>query len=359
LFFTNSNHQAAPIMRGNSFGHNLVMTSFGESHGPAIGVVIDGCPAGLEISEARIAEALQRRRPGQSPFVSARNEPDLPEVLSGILGGFSLGTPIAVVVRNQDARSEEYKVDRIRPGHADAVWTQKFGIRDRRGGGRSSGRETIARVIGGGIAECILPKTTTIVGHTIQIGSIRAKPPDTALTRAQVDKFATRCPDPDAALQMEQAIDAARSEGDSLGGIAEILVDGLPAGLGDPVFHKLKSDLTAALMSVGAVVGVTLGDAGREIEYRGRLFHALPDFQAFTETTHGFSGGISNGDRIGIRVYIKPPSTIGHQALEGRHDPCLLPRSIPVLEAMTAFTLADHYLTSRLDRFDDRGGSAQ
>lgn len=337
-------------MRGNSFGHNLVMTSFGESHGPALGVVIDGCPAGVEIAEEKIVAALQRRRPGQSRYVSARNEPDIPEVLSGIFEGRSLGTPIAVLIRNQDARSAEYLPDRIRPGHADAVWIRKFGIRDHRGGGRASGRETVARVIAGAIAECILPETTSILGYTLQIGNICAKTVRSALTREHVDAEPTRCPDPDAARLMEQAIEESRGDGDSLGGIAVLQVDGLPAGLGEPVFHKLKADLSAALMSVGAVVGVTLGDAVREIEYSGRSFHARPDSRIFTATTHGFSGGLSNGDRLGIRIYVKPPSTIGRQALEGRHDPCLLPRIIPVLEAMTAFTLADHYLTSRLDR---------
>lgn len=339
-------------MRGNSFGHNLVMTSFGESHGPAMGVVVDGCPAGISLDASTLLTALQRRRPGLGSLTSARMEPDEPELLSGVFNGRTLGTPIAVLIRNLDARSTDYTREMKRPGHADDVWETKFGLRDPRGGGRASGRETVARVIAGAIAEKILPASVSIVGFTAQIGPVRVTRVPSELSRARVDAHETRCPDPEVADMMANEIAHARAEGDTLGGMAQIQVDGLPVGLGDPVFHKLKSELASGLMSVGAVVGVTLGDAAEEVACRGSVFHSSDADSGVPTMAHGIQGGLSNGDRIILRVYIKPVSSLGPIAKLGRHDPCLLPRIIPVLEAMTSFILADLYLTSHLDRLE-------
>jgi chorismate synthase len=338
-------------MRGNSIGKNLVLTSFGESHGTAIGAVIDGVPAGIPLNAGDIAQALSRRRPGQSDITTARNEPDEPELLSGVFEGRTLGTPVAVIVRNTAQRSEDYSPDQYRPGHADKVWEDKYGIRDYRGGGRASGRETIARVVAGAVAEKILPPGVRIVGYTQRVGPVVAGQIPPGLTRNIVDAHPTRCPDPGAAEEMQRLIAQYKEDGDSLGGTAIVRASGVPAGLGEPVFHKVKSALAAAITSVGAVAGIMFGVTEDDLELPGSVFHEelAP---GIARRSYGIQGGITNGEDIVLRVYVKPPSTTGDAAKKGRHDPCLLPRIVPVLEAMTAFTLADLYLGARLDRME-------
>jgi chorismate synthase len=339
-------------MRGNTFGHLLTLTTFGESHGTALGAVIDGCPTGIPLDIDDFASALQRRRPGHSAITSARAEDDVPAILSGVLEGRTLGTPICVIVRNTDARPADYRRGTMRPGHADKTWEEKYGIRDHRGGGRASGRETIGRVIGGVVAEKILPSTVRIVGFTRQIGGIAAEDLPEEMERATVDAHPTRCPDPAAAERMQQELLACKAAGDSRGGIAELRIDGVPAGLGEPVFRKAKSELASALMSIGAVIGVTLGDAPVDALLDGRSFHdeALSPREGISLRAQGIQGGITNGERITLRAFVKPTSTIGELAQRGRHDPCIVPRIIPVLEAMAALVLADLYLARRLDR---------
>jgi len=338
-------------VRGNSFGRFLVLTTFGESHGPALGAVIDGCPAGIHIAHQDFAAALRRRRPGQSSMTSSRKEDDEPEILSGIFENVTLGTPIAVIVRNMDARSEDYDPKTMRPGHADVVWEEKYRIRDHRGGGRASGRETLARVIGAVVAEKILPASVHIVAFTRRIGTLEARYVPENLTRALVDEHATRCPDSEVAERMSEELLRCKADGDSRGGIVELWIDGVPAGWGEPVFRKMKSDLAAALMSVGAVIGVALGDSCNEVVLPGSVFHAInPESSNQSPRSYGIQGGITNGDRITLRAFIKPVSTIGALARQGRHDPCIVPRVVPVLEAMVALVVADFSLQQRLDR---------
>ncbi len=339
-------------MRGNSFGNFLVLTTFGESHGPALGAVLDGMPAGVHLSTEHIAAELRRRRPGQSAVTSGRLEEDVPEILSGVFEDVTLGTPIAVIVRNTDARSEDYDAHVYRVGHAESVWEQKYGLRDYRGGGRTSGRETLARVIAGAIAGRLLPPDLSIVAFVSQIGNIAARVSDETLNRIHVDSFATRCPDTDADKSITQELLRCKESGDSLGGIIELRIDGVRAGLGEPVFNKAKSALTAAMMSIGAVSGVSLGDAFSESSLPGNIFHLQQDgaHPGTDVRAHGIQGGLTNGQRITLRVAIKPTSTIGQQARQGRHDPCIAPRIVPVVEAMSALVLADLLLAQRLDR---------
>ena len=339
-------------MRGNTFGRALTLSTFGESHGVALGALIDGCPAGVSLDPEKIKAALDRRRPGQSDITTSRSEPDTPEILSGVFEGKTLGTPICVIVRNSDARSQDYDPNYFRAGHADRVWQDKYGHRDHRGGGRASGRETLSRVIGGAVAEAILPKEVSIVGFTRQIGThVALTMPE--LTREQVDEHPTRCPDPQIAALIEAELRACKEAGDSRGGVVEIWIDGVPRGLGEPVFNKAKSALAGALMSVGAVVGVELGTAHADAAARGVDFHSgvsgSGDDAGISPAANGIQGGITNGERIVLRAYFKPASTVGSMAKQGRHDPCIVPRAVPVLEAMVALTLADLYLLARLD----------
>lgn len=337
-------------MRGNSFGSVFVLTTFGESHGPALGAVVDGCPAGLPLREDDLRRALARRRPGHGDLVSPRHEADDPEILSGVLDGITLGTPIAVLVRNTDARSADYDPAELRPGHADRPWRDKYGIRDHRGGGRSSGRETLGRVIGGAIARILLPPEVTIHAFTRQIGPLCATSVPDTLTEALIDAHPVRCPDPTVREDMAALVAEHAAHGDSLGGVAELWIDNVPSGLGEPVFHKSHAALTAALMSVGAVRGVSLGDAAQDILLPGSRFHEeAPDLTGLALRSHGIQGGLTTGQRIVLRVFVKPPSTLGAAALRGRHDACILPRVLPVLEAMAALVLADLLLLARLD----------
>ena len=338
-------------MRGNSFGNFFVLTSFGESHGAALGAVVDGCPAGVPLDPARIDAALRRRRPGQSAITSARSEEDQAEILSGVYEGRTLGTPITVIVRNTDARSGDYRREEFRVGHADRTWEEKFAVRDHRGGGRSSGRETIARVIGGAIAEALLPQDLRILGFARQIGHIGIQQLPDELTRAKVDSFITRCPDPEANAAITEELLRLGEQGDSVGGIAELRITGVPRGIGEPVFRKTEALLAAAMMSVGAVSGVALGDAFTECLLPGSEFHlSVPGSPpGVARRSYGIQGGITSGEPIVLRVAVKPPSTVGEAARRGRHDPCIVPRIIPVLESMAALVLADLHLASRLD----------
>jgi chorismate synthase len=330
----------------NTFGELFRVTTFGESHGPALGAVIDGCPAGVPLDVATVQAALDRRRPGQSALTSPRKELDQVEVLSGVYEGKTLGTPIAMLVRNVDARSQDYQTLRTqdRPGHADFTWRARFGHRDPRGGGRTSARETVSRVMAGAVAEAFLrdalPEART-VGWVSVVGDVSCEPPAAALTREQVDAHATRCPDPRAAELMAQRISAAKDAGDSLGGAVDVRVTGLPVGLGEPVFGKLKATLSGALASIPAVAAVAIGphDVMQRLSTKGSAFHSDP------RAWGGIQGGLSNGNPLELRVWFKPPSTLREHALNGRHDPCVLPRAVPIVEAMVALTLADARLS--------------
>jgi chorismate synthase len=330
----------------NTLGELFRLTTFGESHGPALGAVIDGCPAGVPLTREQIQAALDRRRPGQSVLTTARQELDQVEILSGVFEEKTLGTPIAAMVRNQDQRSKDYDALKTvdRPGHADAVWRNRFKHRDHRGGGRTSGRETLCRVIGGAIAEAMLAReipALRIVGWVAQVGPLKAPTPLPGLSRAQVDAHPTRCPDPTVAEQMSARILEAKEAGDSLGGIIEVRVEGLPEGLGEPVFGKVKAVLAQGLASVGAVTGVVWGppDLFSELELSGKAFHAKKSSYG------GIQGGLTNGEPMSVRTLFKPPATLGDHAKAGRHDPCILPRAVPVLEAMVALTVADLWLS--------------
>ncbi|HET9450672.1 MAG TPA: chorismate synthase [Aggregicoccus sp.] len=329
----------------NTLGTLFRLTTFGESHGPALGAVVDGCPAGVPLQTQDVQRALDRRRPGQSALTTARAEADQVEILSGVFEGKTLGTPLAAIVRNQDQRSQDYAQLKAqdRPGHADAVWRERFKHRDHRGGGRTSGRETLCRVIGGAVAEAYLAQalpSLRTVAWVSQVGTLHAPPPAGGLTRAQVDAHPTRCPDAATAEQMAARILAAKQAGDSLGGAIDLRIDGLPVGLGEPIFGKLKSLLAHAMGSVGAVTGVLWGppDLLSRLEQPGTVFHASRD------TYGGIQGGLANGEPVALRVLFKPPATLLDHAKAGRHDPCILPRAVPVLEAMASLVLADLHL---------------
>ena len=317
-------------MSANCFGCIFKLTSFGESHGCAMGVVIEGCPAGLDFDKELLNRWLKRRRPGVSSMVSGRLEEDRPEILSGVFEKKTLGTPIAVIVRNQQAQSQDYQEIKNHPriGHADDVWQDKFGHRDHRGGGRASGRETLSRVIGGAFAQMLvnqLSPLTKVDGFVRQVGEIVLEEGDTQ--------------------KLESFLLQAKKKGESYGGLAEISINAPPRGLGQPVFHKLKSDLAGALMSVGATCGFEVGEGFAASQSKGTSFHNRKDSPVYG----GLRGGMSTGEKISLRVAFKPTSSIGDLAKKGRHDPCIVLRALPVLEAMVYVVLADHLLWSRLD----------
>lgn len=339
-------------MSANLFGSRFCVTTFGESHGAALGAVIDGCPAGVAFDEALLGREMARRRPGQSALVTARNEADAVEILSGVFEGKTLGTPVAMIVRNQDARSEDYREIAVnaRIGHADDTWSAKFGHRDHRGGGRSSGRETVSRVMAGALAKMFLRsahKEIDLRGWTDQVGDLELPAHEKeSVWNAEIDSFAARFPSSSKGEQARTMIEKAKADGDSLGGIAEIAVRGVPKGWGQPVFHKLKADLAAAYMGVGATSAVEIGAGVASSETRGQEFHAKADSAAYG----GIRGGLATGEEIRVRVHFKPTSSITDVAKKGRHDPFIVTRAVPVLEAMTWLVLADHALWSRQDR---------
>lgn len=321
-----------------------------------MGAIVDGMPAGIAFEpEIDLQPHLDRRRPGQSKITTSRSEPDQAEILSGIFEGKTLGSPICVVVRNTNARSQDYDQKYFRAGHADRVWEEKFGHRDYRGGGRASGRETLSRVIGGAFARKILGPEILLQAFTRQIGPFRAEKLPPTLTLEEIDAHPTRCPDPGIAAKISADLERCKEEGDSRGGIIELWIDGLPLGLGEPVFWKLKNALADAFMSVGAVVGVGLGDPHEAAMASGKEFHtgiagAGPE-AGLSPAAQGIQGGISNGERLRFSVYFKPASTVGSMAKQGRHDPCIVPRAVPVIEAMAALVLADFTLARRLNQF--------
>jgi chorismate synthase len=355
---------------GSSFGHLFRITTFGESHGGAVGVVVDGCPPRLPLSLAEIQRDLDRRRPGQSRLTTPRQEPDEAEVASGVFEGHTLGTPIGIVVRNRDARPQAYEhlKDVYRPSHADYTTEAKYGIRNWQGGGRASARETVGRVAAGAIARKLLAVSAgvEVLAWVQRVHEIECKVDSQSVTLEAVEATPTRCPDEAAAAQMIERIDAARRKGDSLGGVVECVARGVPPGLGEPVFDKLESDLARAVMSLPAAKGFEIGSgfAGTRmtgIEHNDP-FVPGPDGRPRTAANRsgGVQGGISNGEPIVIRVAFKPTATIGLEqktvdrsgkaiSLEakGRHDPCVLPRAVPIVEAMVCLVLADHWLMQR------------
>jgi chorismate synthase len=360
-------------MAGNSFGQAFRITTAGESHGPGNVVIIDGCPPGILIDENEIAAELARRRPGQSRLVTQRNESDRPEVLAGVFEGRSTGTSIAILIRNEDQKSRDYAdiKDKYRPGHADHSYDAKYGFRDYRGGGRSSARETTARVAAGAVAKALLRSAFggEVLGYTTQVGEHKAEIPNPEqLTLAQVEQFAdgtpnlVRCPDEATARRMIELIETVRKQQDSIGGIAEIIAHPVPAGLGEPVFDKIKADLGKALFSLPAVMGVEYGVGFGCATARGS--HNNDPFvsdgtQIRTQGNRhgGMLGGITSGMPIIVRAAVKPTSSLPQEQPTvtrdgqattirtlGRHDPCLLPRFIPMAEAMVALVIADHWL---------------
>lgn len=341
-------------MSANTFGSRFVIHSFGESHGAALGVLIDGCPAGVNFDQELLEKELRRRRPGthqdSSQVVSGRNEKDHPEVLSGVFEKRTLGTPIAIIVRNEDARSEDYEAIRKAPraGHADDMWKMKFGHSDHRGGGRSSGRETLSRVMGGAVAQMLMKQLspqTRVIGYASQIGDMELSSEEKAqVLEKNIDDYQARFPS-SRHQEVAELLKQAQAEGESLGGIGEILVQNPPPHLGQPVFHKLKADLAQAFLSVGAVNGFELGAGFQSGASKGTEFHG-----GDSSRYGGIRGGISTGESILLRVSFKPTSSILDVAKKGRHDPCILTRALPVLEAMTWLVLADHLLWSKTDR---------
>ncbi len=356
-------------MAGNTLGTFFRITTFGESHGKAVGVVIDGVRPNLRISEAAIQKELNRRRPGQSAVTSPRKEADRVEIVSGVYRGKTLGTPICLLIRNLDQDSGAYKAVKnlFRPGHAGYTYLSRYGIHDYRGGGRSSGRETAGRVAAGGLAKQLLAKRgIDVFAYTLEAAGIRAG----RIVRSEIERNPMRCPDPAAASAMERKITKLRKEGDSAGGIVEAVIRGCPPGLGDPVFDKLDAELARAVMSIPAVKGFEIGSGFSAARMKGsehndQLFVSRRDGKIRTHTNHsgGILGGISNGEEIIIRVAVKPPSSIskkqrtvdtrGHSAgisVTGRHDPCICPRVVPVVESMIAVVIADHLLRYSLLR---------
>ena len=372
-------------MPGSSFGHALRITTAGESHGPANVVIIDGVPAGIPLSVEDFLHDLGRRKPGQSRIVTQRKEADEPEILAGVFEGRTTGTSIAILVRNEDQKSKDYSdiKDKYRPGHADYTYDQKYGFRDYRGGGRSSARETVSRVAAGVIAKKIIAQAFggKVVGYVTQVGDIIADVADpSSVTLEQVETLPdgspniVRCPMPERAAAMVTLIEDMRKAQDSVGGVSEIVASGVPAGLGEPVFDKLKADLAKALFSLPAVVGVEYGTGFRVASMRGSehndLFTAEKSaagavVRTLTNRHGGMLGGISSGMPIVVRAAIKPTSSLPLEQntvtqdgdatsirTKGRHDPCLLPRFVPIGEAMVAIVLADHYLRQRAQRGD-------
>ncbi|HEY5599680.1 MAG TPA: chorismate synthase [Candidatus Manganitrophaceae bacterium] len=352
-------------MAGNTFGQLFRVTTFGESHGVALGAIVDGCPAGLSLSEEDLQKDLDRRKPGQSKLVTQRKESDAVKILSGIFEGKSTGSPIALIVYNEDAKSKDYEYikDLFRPGHADYTYFKKYGYRDYRGGGRSSARETVARVAAGAIGRKILSREgIKIIGYVTQVGPVKINKID----YSQIGRNALFCPDADAAVEMERVIQKAQAEKDSIGAMVEVVVKGVPAGLGEPVFDKLDAALAGAMMSINAVKGVEIGDGFRVVELKGSE-NCDPITPTGFKSNHagGILGGISNGDEIVVRLAVKPTSSIAVEqetidihgrpakvATKGRHDPCVGLRAVPIAEAMMALVLTDFYLRNKLSRID-------
>ncbi len=361
-------------MPGSTFGSLFRISTFGESHGPALGVVVDGCPAGLAFDFEFVQRELARRRPGQSKIVTQRDEADDVEVLSGVFEGFTTGTPIGMVIRNKDQRSKDYShiAGSYRPSHADYTFQAKYGRRDYRGGGRSSARETAARVAGGAVAKLLLNQLgITVNAYVAQVGPIHLEVPHEELDFSLTESNPVRCPHPETAARMEALIREVRKAGDTIGGTVGCVVQGVPPGWGEPVFDKLHADLGKAILSINACKGFEYGSGFAGVELRGSqhndAFYQDKDGRVRTRTNRsgGVQGGISNGMPIYFRAAFKSVATIvadqesvdeaGNPATvtgKGRHDPCVLPRAVPIVEAMTALVLADHCLRQRAARVE-------
>ncbi|MZH14415.1 MAG: chorismate synthase [Nitrospinae bacterium] len=354
-------------MSGSSFGKLFKITTWGESHGRGLGVVIEGCPAGLPIKESEIQLELNRRRTGQSKVTTTRKEGDRIQIMSGVFNGKTTGTPISLLVENEDADSSKYELikELYRPGHADYTYDKKYGFRDYRGGGRSSARETVGRVAAGAIAKKLLAREKIkIIGFTRQVGKHVAQKID----YKEIENNIVRCPDAKMAEKMINAIMRARKKGDSLGGIVEVVAQGVPAGLGEPVFDRLDADLAKAVMCIPAVKGVEIGAGFKSATMTGSECNdefVMKNKKVATATNNagGILGGISNGMDIIVKLVVKPTSSInkaqntvtqkGKKAeirVEGRHDPCVAPRAVPIAEAMVALTLIDHFYRTKFSR---------
>ncbi len=353
---------------GNTYGRKFRITTFGESHGRAIGVTIDGCPAGLDIDEDFIQHELDRRKPGQSKITTQRKEGDKAEILSGVFEGKSTGTPIAMVIYNQDQKSKDYNhiADKFRPSHADFTYQEKYGTRDYRGGGRSSARETAARVAAGAIAKLLLRKIDVkISAYVSKVGSIGLNKDYTELDLSKTEETIVRCPDEHVAEKMITLIDQTRKDRDTIGGIVTCVIKGTPVGLGEPVFDKLHAELGKAMLGINAVKGFEYGSGFSGVEMTGSQHNDIfekKDGEIGTQTNFsgGIQGGISNGQDIYFNVAFKPVATImkdqesvdleGQKTTvtgKGRHDPCVVPRAVPIVEAMAALVIADFYLLNK------------
>ena len=353
-------------MAGNTYGKIFKLTTFGESHGQAIGGIIDGCPAGLEIDLNAIEAEMNRRKPGQSTIVTQRKEPDTVKFLSGIFEGKTTGTPIGFVIENTNQKSQDYShiKDTYRPSHADYTYDKKYGIRDYRGGGRSSARETASRVAAGAIAKQLL-KGVSLNAYVSAVGEISLNKHYSELDFSEIEKNPVRCPDPKIALEMENYIKQIRKEGDTVGGIVSCVIKNVPIGLGEPVFDKLHAELGKAMLSINAVKGFEFGSGFEGIKLKGSEHNDLFNEDGSTKTNHsgGVQGGISNGEDIYFNVAFKPVATImqKQQTIDsngnlaemqgkGRHDPCVVPRAVPIVEAMAALVIADFWLLNKLSK---------
>ena len=355
---------------GNSFGQFFKITTWGESHGGAVGVVVDGCPSQVKLDVNAIQNELDRRRPGQSHITTPRQESDQIEILSGLFEGQTTGTPISMLVWNKDARPSAYDhlKDVYRPSHADYTYQKKYGIRNWKGGGRASARETVGRVAAGAIAKQILQQECEIeiVGYVQQIHQIQTHVDTDRVTLQEVEANLVRCPDPTAAQKMETRVDQARRDGDSLGGIVGAVARQVPVGLGEPVFDKLKADLAKAMMSLPATMGFAIGSgfesaAMTGVEHNDSFYNDQGEIRTRSNHSGGTQGGISTGENIVLQVAFKPTATIRKEqetvdvfgnsvtlSARGRHDPCVLPRAVPIVEAMMALVLLDHYLRQKV-----------
>ncbi len=356
---------------GNTFGQMFRITTFGESHGKGIGVIIDGCPAGLKLDLEVIQYDLDRRRPGQSRIVTQRKESDTAEILSGVFEGVTQGTPIGIVIYNSDQKSKDYDhiKDRFRPSHADYTYTAKYGHRDYRGGGRASARETAARVAAGAIAKQLLSEAgVSFHAYVSQVGPIKLGLSHEEVNLSLVESNEVRCPDADTAQRMINLIKEVRKDGDTIGGVVTCVIKGMPAGIGEPVFDKLHADLGKAMLSINAVKGFEYGSGFAGVEMRGsehndRFYTEDGKIKTETNRSGGIQGGISNGMDIYFRVAFKSVATVMKSQMSvdeegnevevlgrGRHDPCVLPRAVPIVEAMAALVVADHWLRNKASK---------
>ena len=360
---------------GSIYGKIFQISTFGESHGAAVGVVVTGCPAGVNFDLEFIQSELDRRKPGQSRITTQRKEADSLEVVSGVFEGKTTGTPIAMLVWNGDQRSKDYShiADQFRPSHADYTYQEKYGVRDYRGGGRSSARETVARVAAGALAKLVLQQLgVKITAYVSQVGTMKLTTPVEQLDLAVAETNAVRCPDAKLAAEMFTYIDEIRKQGDSVGGVVSAYITGCPIGLGEPVFDKLHAELGKAMLSINAVKGFEYGSGFDGVELRGSQHNDIivkdeaGKVSTLTNHSGGSQGGISNGEPIYFRVGFKPVATImqdqdslnesGEKIVvsgKGRHDPCVVPRAVPIVEAMSAIVLLDFYLRNRLTKLSD------